>query len=228
VSFKATDGAMVYGTLRTPAQPNRPAMLLLHMWGSDRTSWDLFARAAASQGFMTLAIDLRGHGDARAAGANVVATAPESLVNDILEHDIGSAIDYLVDNGADPDNLVLVGASVGANLALAYASVDTRIQAVVLLSPGEEYRGVAVMPALDAYSHRPLMILATEGDSYSAQTAREMKSAAQSYCELRMYRGTAHGTDILVTIQSAINQIFLWLEPIIEPNSSAEETGATP
>jgi acetyl esterase/lipase len=158
---------------------------------------------------MTLAIDLRRDGDAAPGSAALDADA-------ILAHDIGAAVKYLLDNGADPDNLFIAGASIGANLALHYAVTDPRIQAVILLSPGEDYRGVRVMPALDDYTQRPLLIMASEGDSYSAATARKMQEAAESQCELRIYPGSAHGTDILNAAGNATGQIFLWLEPIVQ------------
>lgn len=214
VTFAAADGKSVHATLYTPTAQTPPAILLLHMIGSDRHAWDAFAQTAATAGYMVLAIDLRGYGDAvsEAPGA---ARDPNSFPADaIVGQDLGPAIDYLIDNGADPANLAIGGASIGANLALRYAGTDPRIQAAVLLSPGEEYRGVTVLPELTAYAKRPLMILATEGDNYSAATARKMKNTAQNYCELRLYPGSAHGTDILNTSAETAAQILLWLEPI--------------
>ncbi len=218
VTFAAADGKTIHATLYTPAAESPPALLLLHMIGSDRHAWDSFARTAATAGYMVLAIDLRGYGDA-AAEAPGAARDPDAFPADaILGQDLGPSIDYLIDNGADPENLVIGGASIGANLALRYAGTDPRIQAAVLLSPGEEYRGVTVLPELAAYAQRPLMILAAEGDNYSAATARKMKNEAKNYCELRLYPGSAHGTSILNTSGEAAGQILLWLEPITGPN----------
>ncbi len=117
--------------------------------------------------------------------------------------------------GADADDLGLVGASIGANLALSYAQGDPQIQAIVLLSPGEAYKGLKILPVMKDYRRRPVLILAAEGDSHSAATARKLKRAARDYCEVRIYPGTAHGTDLLAAARNAPGQIFLWLEPIL-------------
>lgn len=218
VSFAAGDGATISATLCEPRTTAPPAMLLLHMLGSDRRAWDRFSRSAASRGYMTLAIDLRGHGDTPSSSTShsqSVASA-DVPVDSIIEHDIGPALQYLLDKGADPDNLFIVGASLGANLALRYAVNDPRVQAVVMLSPGDEYRGVTVMPEFEAFTKRPSLILATEGDHYSASTSRKLHAASEYYCELRLYPGSAHGTGILEMVESSTSQIFLWLDPIVK------------
>ncbi len=213
VAFAAASGSTIRATLYTTADADRPpAILLLHMFGSDRRSWDRFAREAASHGYAALAIDLPALGGAAASSGGL----REPTSSEATNRDLGAAIQYLLDTGADPDNLIIAGASLGANIAINYAVADPRVQAVIALSPGEDYRGVRVLPATAELTRRPLLIMATEGDSYSAATARKMHAASENQCELRIYPGSAHGTDILDAISNSSGQIFLWLDPIVE------------
>lgn len=62
VSFLTDDGVSIVGTVKEAGAPQK-FLLLLHMLPSTRESWYAFSGQAASQGFSSLAIDLRGHGE---------------------------------------------------------------------------------------------------------------------------------------------------------------------
>lgn len=57
-----------------------PPLLLLHALGEDRTSWRAVAAGLAADGWRTLALDLRGHGESGHPGAY----AYESMRDDVL------------------------------------------------------------------------------------------------------------------------------------------------
>ena len=217
VTIQLANGDALHGTLFTPANPSPPALLLLPMLGSDRNAWEGFARAASADGYMVLAVDLRANGDAGSRRSSADTYPADARVR----LDLPATLRYLVDRGADPDNLAIAGASLGANLALKFAARHPEIQAVIMLSPGENYRGVAALPELEIYVRRPLLLMSSEGDSYSASTARKMQSLAdENYCELRMYRGSSHGTDLLSAIPGTSGEILAWLEPILAANAA--------
>ena len=46
--------------------PQPPGLILIHMYGSDRSAWALFASQAQREGYSVIAIDMRGHGDTAA------------------------------------------------------------------------------------------------------------------------------------------------------------------
>jgi hypothetical protein len=49
-----------------------------------------------------------------------------------------------------------------------------------------------------------------------------MKAEAIGHCEIREYDGAAHGTDVFDSAPLSIEQIVLWLKPIIGPKSVEE------
>lgn len=63
VRLKASDGITVAGTYWPGRRPDAPAVLLLHGVGASRNQTAPMAEALAAQGYATLAIDLRGHGE---------------------------------------------------------------------------------------------------------------------------------------------------------------------
>lgn len=222
LGFDGADGLRLRGTLYTPGRADPPGLVLLHMLGSDRSAWRPFAQQAVRQGYMVLAFDLRGHGDSTVSeGGRISFRAMDTADWKTAIADVAHAKQALVEAGADPADVGLVGASIGANLALLYARRDPQIQALVLISPGEAYRGLESLPAMEGFRRRPVLILAAEGDSHSAETARRMKDLAHEYCELRIYPGTAHGTDLLASADTASGQIFLWLAPILKAPDQA-------
>jgi pimeloyl-ACP methyl ester carboxylesterase len=116
--------------------------------------------------------------------------------------------------------VALLGASIGANLALNQAARDPQLAAVVLLSPGLDYRGITAREPLAALNDCPVLILAAEGDAYAAMSSRELKEAAQGFVELHEYRGSTHGTDLLDASGEAREQVFLWLDQVVGPGAA--------
>lgn len=216
ITLSSSGGYTIAATVVTPAAPNPPGIILLHMMGSNRTAWKPFQLQARADGYASIAIDLRGHGDTKSdtgerENVNTFTAADWLAVLD----DVSAAKRALVESGADPDKVAVMGASIGANLALRYASSDPTIHAVVLMSPGEDYRGVTTPPVMDAYTRRPVLMMAARGDAYSASSAQKLDSLAKEFCELRLYPGTAHGTDLLAAEPVAADQVLMWLDQVL-------------
>lgn len=217
LTWKTLDGFTQVGTLRKPKGDNPPAILLLHMLNGRRADWEYFADRARDKGYMTLAYDLRGHGDSVARNDQTRTHhgfKGKDWASAVL--DIGLAKQRLLEQGADPDNLFIVGASIGANLAVLYATGDSDIQAVILLSPAIEYRNVNIERPIKENRRLPVLLMTAEGDSYSAESARKMKGWSPAYTEMRTYAGTSHGTDLLARSDYILEDIFGWLKPIVE------------
>ena len=98
----------------------------------------------------------------------------------------------------NPNNIAIVGASIGANVALNYAASDPLIKAVVLLSPGLNYKGVTTSDTIKQYKG-PIYI-ATAGKDPIAdndpQTLCNEISCANNN-RLHIYQDSnSHGTDM--------------------------------
>lgn len=215
VSLQTVDAVALAATLY-PAQTGAPGLVLVHALGSNRKAWKRFAENANRKGYAVIAFDMRGHG--RNAGSYRSFTTSDWL--NVLK-DIDAARDCLLKNGANIDNTVVVGASIGANLALRYAVQHPELPAVVMLSPGLDYKGVTTREQLAKLGPRPVLLMTSTGDSYSASSSSTLKKLAPGLCELREYTGTAHGTDLLDAAPTAAEQIFIWLKPIIGPKKDS-------
>ena len=222
VFFYSVDGLRLGATCFFPKQGDAPppGVLLLHRYGGSRAVWEGFARTAQQSGFMVLSVDLRGHGDSRARGGETIHYAQlseEAMRASIV--DIEAARNTLVELGAHPDNLAVAGEGLGANLALQYALLTPKMQALVMVSPGLIYQGVGTEKEIQQLKDCPSLLIVGEGDTYAAMSARTLKAAAPVYAELRTWPGAAHGTDIFAAHPEAMHYVLQWLTRILKENT---------
>lgn len=194
ITFVTTDSIIVHGDFYASAAASNGILILLHMNHSNRSVWKSFAEKAVAQDFDALAIDFRGHGESTQAQSREITF--ESLTNDDyakMINDVDGAVRWL---RSDPElaNLPIgiIGASIGANVALSYAVSDESIPAIVMISPGEDYRGVQTLPAIKLLENRPCLIISAEDDNYSSVSSRKL--AGGEGITLFQYEAGGHGT----------------------------------
>ncbi len=198
------DGLTLAATYYSPTADPAPGILLLHMLGRDRSDWHDFALQLQQAGYAVLAIDLRGHGESEG-----------SRDYTLMERDAAAGIRFLRDQPQiDANRLLIIGASIGANIALRYAASDPDIAGVVLLSPGLDYRQVTTADAMPAYGERPILIAASSEDSYAADSARQLDSLAAGPHQLLIYDGQGHGTRMLGKGNGLETAILDWLRSL--------------
>jgi pimeloyl-ACP methyl ester carboxylesterase len=205
VSFKTDDGVTIAGTLYLPGRP-APAVILVHALSRTREDWSVVANKLADAGFVALAIDLRGHGASGPlpGGADLQQLTP-------MIADLKAARLFLASRReAAPSRIGVAGASIGANLAILLAASDPAVRSLVLLSPGIDYRGLRPEAALKKYGDRPAMLVASQEDSYSANSARELTKSGPGIRDLRILNGAGHGTNMLLRQPDLVGAVVDW------------------
>src|ERR1017187_8700909 len=148
VHFRTADGVAITGNYYPIKQNPAPVVLLIHSVSRSRTVWDSFAKLLQQNGLAALAIDLRGHGDStRKQTADGVATMDfhNFVAGDYQDMllDLEAAVDWLqVQPELDGKRIALVGESLGANIVLRYAYLNEDVAAILVFSPGINYRNV--------------------------------------------------------------------------------------
>lgn len=224
INLTTQDNVNLVGTYYAPPNGDSPAVLLVHGMNRNRLDWEGFARLLQTNGYGVLTIDLRGHGDSMQQGDRLirwVSFSDEHFRRMLM--DVASGIQFLK-NRADIDSYMIgiVGTELGANLALNYASQNRQIGAVVLISPGLNYRGMSSVGAITSYRMRPILLIASEEDVYSAFSANELYSLAQGIKDLKTYRNAGHGNRLLWKEEGAGGMIMEWLK-IHLPVKNAEK-----
>jgi pimeloyl-ACP methyl ester carboxylesterase len=201
---------------------NPPGLILAHRLGSDRHEWDTFAGRAQSQGYFCIAFDARGHGQSLAADGRAVSHRDFRDTQWLaMVDDFAAAKEELIRRGVDPENIAVLGAELGGSAALYYSRSDPDIRSVVLLSPGRKYKVFDTEATIRDLRGTPILLIATEDDSYSLSSSISLKEAAQGYCELRTYAGSRLGVDILAFSENATAQVFRWLSKTLDRSNRA-------
>ncbi|MEZ4515914.1 MAG: alpha/beta fold hydrolase [Chloroflexota bacterium] len=201
---EAADGLVIQSTLYLPGSATpAPGVMLLHMLGSNRAAWEQtgLVDTLLADGIAVLAVDMRGHGETG-------GTPDWTLAADDLSR-IWSAFTERPE--VDATQTAVVGASIGANMALTTAAGQPDIQTAVLLSPGLDYRGVTTEDQLAAYGDRPLFIVASSEDSYAASSSRTLAELGGASVQLEMFDGAGHGTAMFAREPGLNDLISEWL-----------------
>jgi pimeloyl-ACP methyl ester carboxylesterase len=145
---------------------------------------------------------MRGHGD---TGGEFDWTQTADDLNQVWQY-------FAERPEVDETRTAFIGASMGANMALWAAAEEAEVRTVVLLSPGLSYFGVEADKALEDYIQRPLLIVASSEDTYSAESSQNLEMLAQDEAELVLYDGAGHGTDMFAHESGLIDLIVEWLD----------------
>jgi len=212
ITFRTKDGVNIVGNYFKPKKEHAPVFLLLHMMPSTKESWNTFATLLQEKGYAVLAIDLRGHGESiDKNGKKIDYKAFEDEDHRESMNDIAAAKEFLArQKEIDTSRIAMAGASIGANLALWQASIDKNVGLLILLSVGLDYRGIKT-PALAHMYSGHVYIMASEGDSYAAESSREIFNEFHREKMLKIIKGKSHGTDMMASENEVIDELVGWI-----------------
>lgn len=204
IALSAPDGASLAGTYYPPIVRPAPAVLLLHMLGGSKTDWDLYARALQRQGYAALAFDLRGSG---------ASAQPENWTQ--APGDVLAVWQTLVNRpDVDVNRNAILGASIGANLALMAGGTEPRVTAAVALSPGLDYNGLNPSSAMSGFGQRPVYLVASKDDAYSYNSVASLARLSIS-AETLFFETAGHGTAMLASEPALEQQVLDWLNKVV-------------
>lgn len=222
VKLTAEDGVRVHANYEA-VKGSAKGVVLVHQAGRSATDWRFLADTLNKSGFSTVAVDLRHH------GANVPEGAEKPTIEDTayaaMHQDVAAAVAHLRKEGAT--EVSLVGASLGANIALQVAGADPEIRNVVMLSPGMSYKGVDAGVALEAYGGRPLFMVVSKDDKYSAKTGLVLDAQAKGPHKLEMVEAGGHGTKMLNKVPGLETMVLAWLNDASRLTRTGETGSST-
>jgi pimeloyl-ACP methyl ester carboxylesterase len=199
VTLTTSDGVTISGYFVKGTVGKGPAVVLLHMLAGSKDDWAPIIEKYLfpATGFSYLAIDLRGHGESVRQGnksLRYAAFSAEDFNN--MTKDVEAAVKWLKSQpSVDPAEIAIVGASIGANVALNYAASDPDVKCVALLSPGVNYKGVETRKAMKTYGDRPLFLAAArEDEPAGSSTVTLSKSSLAKKKITLIFEGNLHGT----------------------------------
>lgn len=173
------------------------SVALFHMMPARKESWVPLADRLAHMGFNVIAIDFRGHGESE--GGDYKAFTAEQHRQYYL--DMKAAIRYLEDAFSHTD-IILGGASIGANLVIKYLSEHRDFQKGFALSPGLDYYGVRAIDDIRNLNddQRILLVGSRDDDrgdgSDCGQMVERLYDEGVGIREKLVFETGGHGTDL--------------------------------
>ncbi len=212
IRILAADSAVIVGAYE--AAPNvRAAVLLLHMIPATKESWHTLQTELAKRGLTSLAIDLRGHGESVRSedGRCFDFRAFSDVEHQESKLDVEVAIAWLEQKGFPVSRQAIVGASIGANLAIQAGAENQWLKGAAALSPGLDYHGIKTEAAVGALAGDQKLFLAASPDDAESFRAihrlAEVSKAATRVVETK----SGHGTEIFATDPKLMTLLLDWL-----------------
>lgn len=196
----ATDLTLFGSYYPAPHSP-APALLLLHGIGDTKEQWGALPSQLQAAGFAVMAIDLRGYGE----------TGSEPNWKD-APADAAAALTYLRGvRGVDPARVSVIGAGIGANLAITACAADKACKGAIAISPRVVDQGISAHEAIQPLGKRPLLIL-VGADEPNAPDSTVLANAALGDHRVERYAGKLNGLALLNAHPEATTLIIDWLD----------------
>ncbi|MBU4263154.1 MAG: alpha/beta fold hydrolase [Proteobacteria bacterium] len=216
VKLTTADGYRIAGILSRPSQGDgRLGVVLLPMYRHIKESWQPLVAELDRRGLVSLAIDMRGHGESRIGpdgdDSGRVMERDPALFN-AMHLDAEAAVRYLIDQ-AGCRKIGLVGASVGCSVAIDTAvRAQVPVAAVVVMTPGSDYLGIPTLQQITGWpGDLPLLILSSAEEKERGAEAISRKLAKQR-AELVLFDQTnIHGTNMFGRVDGVAERIVNWL-----------------
>lgn len=212
VRFQTDDGVTIVGHYYSGVRSD-VAFLLLHMRPATKESYQKLAEFLQSKGYSSLMIDLRGHGESIESTRGILnynEMTPEEEQASIL--DLEAASRFLEQDGFTKEKQVLIGASIGANLSFQFLHDHTEIPAVVLFSPGLNYRGIILESYQEGINGKKILAIFSKDDISEALKAYQTLPNWFPEGTFWLYEKGRHGTDILEANPGLFEKIYFWLQ----------------
>ena len=223
VDIIASDGTALKATYFA-ARPG-PAVLLMHMCITTRTSWEPVAEQLRAAGVSALTIDNRGFGESGGPRFDPGNPEVQRQLNEKWSGDFDAAFAWLVDqSGVDKSRIGAGGGSCGANNAVKLASRHPEVRSLVLLAGGTDSAGVKY---LEDNPWLPIFSAAAADDEFDSQAPQLMRWFAEVSGNPRNrfvgFKDGRHGTEIFGPHPELPRQIVAWFVDTLV-KSSADPT----
>jgi pimeloyl-ACP methyl ester carboxylesterase len=210
VSFVTKDGVTIVANYY-PNKDAKFAGILVHMRPKTKESFNDLAKFLQKQGYALLALDLRGHGESTESVKGKLdynkfsEDEEKESINDLIAGSL-----FLEKEGYPKDKQFLIGASIGANLSFQFLSENPQVKAIVLLSPGLNYRGVILENFKKEGLGEKIFVISALDDEPAYIAGRTLKSWYQDLNYLELPSG-GHGTNLFNSYPDLYEKILIWL-----------------
>lgn len=207
VLIQTRDGVVISALFGAPAT-GKPTVVMMHGVGANKEEWTPLIDKLRAEKWGVLAFDARGHGQTTGTDSYQTFTQGPQSQWGKMPNDVGALMGFLKDKKIKRSDVILIGASLGANVMANYAAVTSPVKAVVLLSPGKNYQQVELTEFQIKAVNVPLLIVVSPGDVYSFQSVKELKSRV---LPLQVWADVKPGHGVQMFDENLLTRLFQWM-----------------
>lgn len=190
---------------------NNTYVILLHGLMASKDEWGLHPEGTGFKNILKqigagyVAIDLRGHGKSNMKH-NKKVSINELTMHDFvnMKNDVESIIKAIKKKEKNA-KFIVAGASLGANIAVNVAK-NLDVKAVIMLSPGFVYAGVASIPAYRDIE-KPVFLACGIMDTYSFRTVSEIEKIPKKIKPIIKYSNTNYHGVVLLNDRNILDEL---------------------
>lgn len=211
IIFLTSDGVKIIGNW-FPIEGGAPAVLLLHMMPTTKESWNDFAAKLNAAGFSALAIDLRGHGESTEQnGKKFNYENFTDVEHQASSQDVDAALKWL--KFQPVKEISIIGASIGANLAINAMARYKELKKGIALSPGLDYVGVETASVITKVRGDQLIYLfASKDDAYASDSVHQLNDLNKESTVVKIYEDAGHANHMFEKYPELMDELINWLK----------------
>ena len=208
-----------------PAAPvtKYPLVVLTHGLSGSYKEWGALPADLVKQGYAVFAMDLRGHGKStrNSKGQAVSWRTFEAEQWKEIPNDIDRALKFLEKSGKYPQvntkAVAYIGGKLGANAALIDASKHaSRVKALVLLSPGKNYKGLETARPMIEYPNA-VYFMASDIDDETLKETETLYKWALGPKSMQLFKLPGEGAEMIKYRPKLREDIPTWLTKYLPP-----------
>lgn len=212
ITFTTSDGVQIVGNFYQPAgNIIARIVLFLPMMPATKESWDTLAKELQKKEVVSLAIDLRGHGESiRQDDKRLDYTKFSDEEHKASRLDVEAALEWLEKKmRLGLEQMSVVGASIGANLALQALGEHPRLGKAIALSPGLNYRGIGPKQMVESLEeYQAVFYVTSKDDGSNVKETEELYNATKGQKQSKIYDNAGHGTTMLERTEDLLPSII--------------------
>ena len=107
------------------------------------------------------------------------------------------------------DNTIIIGASIGANLAIQFLMHHNKVKMAIALSPGLNYHDVLTTPPIQSLqADQKVILVASDDDAGSFEAIEKLHEVNEEQTVLMRMSGLGHGTTMFEKDSDLMDEII--------------------
>lgn len=236
IFVQTEDGWKIHFKYKKPKTSELETIILIHSQKSTYTEFKKWFKMIEIYGYGWASIDLRGHGISTYKVDGTTQSYKDFAVSGFdneynkMIRDIDACVIHLSSMGITEDKIILLGINLGANLAIKYAAINSKIKSIIVINPSININDILSINPIRLYNDRPILFVVGQNHKKKLSEVMLLHNITKKSTGIK-------NTFILIeysittadkTSNSTIYKILNWINNPVLPQIAPENLVSTP